>query len=205
MTFSVTDLVVGRGDAALVRGLSFSLDRGERVALVGPSGVGKTTALRAMAWLDDPLGGSLALDGQTPMSMGAPAWRRRVLLVAQRATFFGGCVREELARPFGYRSATGAFDADAARSQLDALGLAHKWDAPCEQLSEGERQRVALARALLLEPAVLLLDEPTSALDEASAERVEAQLTDRTFVIVSHQAAQRERLRARPIVLEPHA
>ena len=201
--FVVDGLAVGRGERPLLEGLSFELDRGDRVALVGPSGVGKTTALRGMALLDEPFAGRMTLDGESPDAMGIPRWRRRVLLVSQRVAFFGGRVREELARPWGYRAAAGAFPEDAAKEALARLGLDGKWDAPSDELSEGQMQRVALVRALLLEPDVLLLDEPTSALDPDATDTVEAMLSDgeAAVVLVTHQAAQRERLGARTLDL----
>jgi ABC-type iron transport system FetAB ATPase subunit len=204
-TLTVRGLVVGPGGQPLLRGLDFALAPGERVALVGPSGTGKTSALRALAWLDATLGGELRLDGQTPPDLGVPRWRRRVQLVAQRAIFFGGLVHEELARPFGYASAERAFPLDEARGLLDRLGLADKWDAKIDTLSEGERQRVGFARALVSRPDVLLLDEPTSALDDGAASKIEGLLHERReelgVVLVSHGEAQRERLDARPIDL----
>lgn len=200
----VRALAVGRGGRRLLEGLSFTLAAGERVALVGPSGVGKTTALRAIALLDDPLAGELRLDGRTPAELGVPRWRRRVTLLAQRAWFFGGTVAEELARPFAYRAAERPFDADEARQRLAALGLAGAWDRPVDELSEGERQRVALVRALSVRPDVLLLDEPTSALDPdatAAAEALLGRREDLSLVLVSHREAQRARLGARPVEL----
>lgn len=187
----------------LLRGLSFSLGRGERVALVGPSGVGKTTALRALCLLDDPIEGELSLDGEAPEALGVVRWRRRVLLVSQRSVFFGGTVAEELGRPFSYASSEGPFEPDAARAMLAELELEGTWERPVAELSEGERQRVAIVRALGVRPAVLLLDEPTSALDPASVARVERLLARSTaaLVLVSHDAEQRERLRAPAIDL----
>ncbi len=186
----------------LVRGLSFELAAGERVALVGRSGIGKTTVLRALSLLDDPLAGELSLDGASPEAIGVVRWRRRVALVTQRAIFFGGRVREELARPFSYASAEAPFDEARARALLERVDLASAWERPAHELSEGERQRVAIVRSLCLDPDVLLLDEPTSALDPESARRVESLLEERALVVVSHDAAQRERLGARAIQLE---
>lgn len=195
MGFSVEGLAIGFGGVAIQRDLGFALDAGKRIALWGPSGCGKSTALRALAMLDLPIAGTVTLDGRSPEQHGYPAWRRRVVHVAQRAFFFGAPVIEELARPFSYRSADRAFDARAADEALERVGLAGKRDAPIDELSEGERQRVALVRAVLLAPRVLLLDEPTSALDGATIARVEAWLdeTAASIVLVTHDEAQRER------------
>lgn len=201
--FEVSELSVGRGDAPLLRGLSFCLAEGARVALTGPSGIGKTSALRAIAALDPSWSGSLALDGQSPEAMGAPRWRRRVMWLPQRAVFFGGSVASELARAFGYAASEGAkLDLDAARAQLAQLGLEGVLERRVEELSEGERQRVALVRALVLEPQVLLLDEPTSALDARSRDAVEVALRGRALVVVTHDDAWREKLDAAPVDLQ---
>lgn len=199
----VRELAAGPRGRALLRGISFTLGPRERVALGGPSGIGKTTVLRAIALLDDPIEGELSLDGQTPEALGVVRWRRRVVLVSQRAVFFGGTVAEELARPFTYAASDAPLDRERARGMLAALELASAWERPAAELSEGERQRVALVRALLLRPSVLLLDEPTSALDPASTEKVEALLaeSEAAIVLVSHAASQRERLGARAIEL----
>ena len=197
-------LAVGHGGVALQAGLTLEVEPGRRLAVVGPSGCGKTTLLRALAWLDAPLAGALTLGGAAPRAVGFPQWRRRVIYVAQRATFFGDPVADELARPFAYRAASAAFDAGAARDALEAVGLAPKWEAASDTLSEGERQRLALVRAGLLGPDVLLLDEPTSALDEATASRVEEWLgaLGCAVVLVSHDAAQRARLADETLTLE---
>ncbi|MDQ3034160.1 MAG: ATP-binding cassette domain-containing protein [Myxococcota bacterium] len=207
--FSARDLSVGHpGAAPLVVGLHLELDDGARVALVGPSGAGKTTLLRALALLSDPLAGELELDGRAPHAHGIPSWRRRVVLCAQRPTFFGGRVGDELARAFGYRASSRPFEPDEARALLSRVRLGDAWEREAETLSEGERQRVALVRALLVEPRVLLLDEPTSALDPDATRAVEALLDERSrahglaLVVVSHDEAQRDRLSARAIQLK---
>lgn len=204
LTLRAEALSVGHGGVALQAGLTLEVEPGRCLAVVGPSGCGKTTLLRALAWLDAPLAGELSLGGESPREMSFPRWRRRVIYVAQRATFFGDPVSDELARPFAYGTADEAFDADAAREALAAVGLADKWDAASDTLSEGERQRLALVRAGLLGSDVLLLDEPTSALDEATATRAEAWLGELgcALVLVSHDAAQRSRLADDTLTLE---
>lgn len=205
MVLEARELKIGFDEAnPLQEDLSFRLEEGGRMGIAGPSGCGKTTLLRAVAGLSDPLGGEIELDDRSPSQLGYPAWRRAVTYVHQRPVFFGGRVRDELRRPFGYRSADTDFDEEAARDALERLGVGAKWDAEVEELSVGEGQRVALVRAALIEPRVLLLDEPTSALDAAAAERAEAWLAERSaaIVIVTHQRAQLERFTEDILTLE---
>lgn len=208
--FSARGLSVGHpGAAPLVTDLDLELSDGARIALVGPSGAGKTTLLRALALLSEPLAGTLSLDDRGPEAHGLPSWRRQVVLCAQRPTFFGERVADELARPFAYATASRAFDASEARALLERLGLEDAWDRASETLSEGERQRVALVRALLVGPRVLLLDEPTSALDPVATRALESLLGERSrahglaLIVVSHDETQRERLGARAIAPRP--
>jgi len=200
----VEGLAVGFDGRAIQRDLSFDLQPSERMALTGPSGSGKSTTLRSIAMLDAPIEGSVTLDGQAPSALGYPQWRRRVLYVAQRASFFGGAVLDELARPFRFATASAEFSERAAVEALTVLGLEGKRDALVAELSEGERQRVALVRAVLLDPDVLLLDEPTSALDRASAERVEAWLREAraSILLVTHDDLQRERFCTKALALD---
>ena len=172
---TVTDLAVHVGGRPLLAGLALDLTAGEVVAVQGPSGTGKTTLLRTLAALQDPAAGAVRLRGATPAELGWTAWRRQVCLASQQPAIFPGSVGENLARPFGYRTAGAAFPADRARALCDRLRLEDvALDHAASQLSVGQQQRLALVRVLLLEPTVLLLDEPTSALDPAAADLVEA-------------------------------
>lgn len=204
---TVRDLAVGHGGRALQRGLQFDLEPGQCLAVQGPSGCGKTTLLRSLAGLEPPLAGELRLGSATPAELGWPTWRRRVVYAAQRATFFGGTVAEELARPFRFATSRRPFRPDAGRDALRGLGVRDKWETPAAELSEGERQRVALVRAALLEPAVMLLDEPTSALDPATVESVEAWLSqlDVAIVMVTHDGQQATRFASQHLMLEEPA
>lgn len=206
--FDVQKLSIGVRGRPLLEKLSFSVDEGERLVLSGPSGLGKTTLLRGLAGLIDPIAGRVLLRGEEAGSAGWPAYRRRVVLVSQTPAFFEGSVEENLSRPFTYRSAQASYDAERARSliaraALDPALLGQE----AASLSLGQQQRVSLVRALLLDPELLLLDEPTSGLDEASRQAVEKLLTSVgiAFVIVTHEGAFTERVGARRLDLAAHA
>jgi thiol reductant ABC exporter CydD subunit len=175
---------------------SLALPAGATVALVGPSGAGKTTAAHLLLRFLEPSAGAITVDG-TPLShFGPEEWRRRVAWVPQRPRLFHGTIRENvvLARP----GAPGSALAEAAaRSRLDVVlrDLARGWDTPVgeggERLSGGEAQRVALARAFLKDAPVLVLDEPTAHLDPESEsavmEAVEELRRGRTVLLVGHR------------------
>lgn len=163
----------------LLSGVSLALNRGERVACVGPSGAGKTSLLRVLCGLDDSATGTIYLDGKTPSQWGWPAFRRRVCLVGQRPVLFEGTVAENLRRPFDYHSGCeSVFPAARAAELMDALLLGRDClEQHARVLSVGQQQRLCLIRALLLAPDVLLLDEPTSALDLYATQAVEATLS----------------------------
>jgi len=200
---SVDSLRLSIAGKRLVDGLSLEVAAGECVHLAGPSGAGKTLALRAIAALMDADGGELALDGKAPHDLGFPSWRRKVVYVAQRPVMFDGSVSHNLERAFSYRSAQGAFDARAAGALLEKLGVADRLDQPARTLSVGEQQRVALVRALLVDPDVLLLDEPTSALDPDATSAVEKLIREsgKGILLVTHDAALSQRSCARRVPL----
>jgi putative ABC transport system ATP-binding protein len=198
----VGDLEVARvgisvASVRLLQDVSFRLRAGERIALSGPSGCGKTSLLRGISGLDDLSAGEVTLGGRSPDQVGWPDWRRRVTYVSQEPVLLGGSIRDNLVRPFRYRSAAEPFPESTARAWLGRLGLGSRWSEPeASHLSVGERQRVALVRALALKPVVLLLDEPTSALDDAARQAVEALVRERchddglSALVVTHSESQ---------------
>ena len=154
--------------------LELELDVSRTVALVGPSGAGKTSLLRVIAGLLEPARGRVSLDGErwldTEQGLSLPPERRRVGLVFQDYALF----------PHLTVSGNVAFGAGrrAVDELLERFRIAHLASAHPEELSGGERQRVALARALAREPAVLLLDEPLAALDAHTKSEVRHELAE---------------------------
>jgi molybdate transport system ATP-binding protein len=154
--------------------LELALDVSRTVALVGPSGVGKTSALRVVAGLIEPSRGRVSLADErwldTERGLSLPPERRRVGLVFQDYALFPHLsVRGNVAFGAGGRP---------VEEQLDRFRIGHLASAHPEELSGGERQRVALARALARDPAVLLLDEPLAALDAHTKSEVRHELAE---------------------------
>lgn len=180
-TLALQDLQWGHGDGGRggLHALTLELQRGSRIALIGPSGGGKSTLLRALAGLYTPQQGQLMLDGQ-PQDWSA--LRRLATLIPQEAEVFEASVRVNLG--FGEPHEDSALQAAAKVSAFDEVlaRLPQGLDTPLTErglnLSGGQRQRLALARGVLAAQgsSLLLLDEPTSALDPATEARVLARM-----------------------------
>jgi subfamily B ATP-binding cassette protein MsbA len=185
----------GDGTSAL-DGVDIEVPSGSRVALVGPSGAGKTTCLNLIPRFHDPTGGRVLIDGQDISGVTFASLRAAIGLVTQETLLFDDTVAANIA--YGMPRATRA-DVEAAARGAAAhdfiLRLPQGYDTPVGEagvrLSGGQRQRIAIARAMLRDPPILLLDEATSALDPESERQVQAALTrlmqGRTTVIVAHR------------------
>jgi putative ABC transport system ATP-binding protein len=201
------------GRRAIVDDVSFEVRPGKVFTIVGPSGSGKSSVLRATDRLIEPTGGRVLLDGGPADALPVPELRRRVGMVFQAPVLFDGTVldnvaygprlRGKLAGRSGREAARGGEDEvrELTCGLLGRVGLPPDFcSKPAEQLSGGEAQRVCLARALANHPEVLLLDEPTASLDPAAARRIEELLlrlaaeTDLTFVFVTHDLRQARRV-----------
>jgi peptide/nickel transport system ATP-binding protein len=173
----VENLRIRFGDREVVKGVSFSVKKGDSFGIVGESGSGKSTILRAMAGLNESWDGRIAFGGEAAALKRPPAFFRRVQMVFQD--------------PYG--SLHPRQTIDRILSEL-ALPQAARFRFP-HQLSGGQRQRVAIARALIADPQVLLLDEPTSALDVSVQAEILNLLSDLraarnlTYILVSHNLA----------------
>ena len=222
MTLRANDVSLAYGTDRVLRGLSLDVEPGEVVAVIGPSGVGKTTLLRALALSLEPDEGAVEFDGTDAWAVGESerlALRRRIGMVFQEANLFDASVarnveyglRVRRAWPErlrgGLRSLVGSNGtADAVREALSVVGLSDKTDQRAGSLSGGEAQRVSFARALAYDPDVLLLDEPTSDLDPRNTAVIEDAISEARgrgigIVVATHDMHQAERVADRVAVL----
>jgi len=192
------------GDVEVLRGVDLEVRAGEVLALLGPSGGGKSTLLRLINGLEIRDGGGLQVLGED-VPLGAPAalptdpwWRglrREIGFVFQAFHLYPHktALENVMLAPVTVLGRRPEVARAAAEELLERVGLAHKADALPRELSGGQQQRVAIARALAMDPKILLFDEPTSALDpEMSAEVIDvmrdlAESHDRTLVVVTHE------------------
>jgi subfamily B ATP-binding cassette protein MsbA len=169
---------------------------GETVAIVGPSGAGKTTLVSLLPRFYDVTNGSIAVDGHDIRGVTLPSLRGSMAIVPQDATLFGGSVRENIA--YGRE---GASDdeiqraATAANAHAFIAALPNGYDSVVGdrgvKLSGGQRQRIAIARAILKDPRILILDEATSSLDNESEalvqEALDRLMRGRTTFVIAHR------------------
>ena len=198
-------------DRPVLRGLDLSIGAGETVALVGPSGAGKTTLCALLPRFYDPDGGRITIDGVDIRNVTRRSLRRQIGIVEQNVFLFAGSVRDNV----GYgRLGASAADVRTAirRARLEEFvdGLPEGLDTEIGErgarLSGGQRQRIAIARIFLKNPPILILDEATSALDSETEMAIQRSLSDlaegRTTLVVAHRLATIRRA-DRIVVLSP--
>lgn len=200
--FALRDVAQQRSGQRVLDGVTLDLPARELIALVGPSGAGKTSLLRLLNRLDDPTAGTVRFHGQPIAAFPVRELRCRIGFVFQTPVMFPGTVADNL---------RAAARLAGARRAPEGRQAAETWIAPllgqveldpsfaerdASRLSGGEKQRVALARALATHPEVLLLDEPTSALDPEVADRIMATVTRLTrerplsTLMITHRLAE---------------
>jgi ATP-binding cassette subfamily B protein len=180
----------------VLHGIDFSVDRGEKVALVGESGGGKSTIVNLLLGLYEPREGAVEVVGRSSTELPLDVLRSRIGVVFQDASLFSGTLRENIA--YGRPGASDEEVAGAAR-RANADGFVRRFPGGYEQvigerglkLSGGQRQRIAVARAILKDAPVLVLDEATSALDTRAERQVQKGLDElmegRTSLIIAHR------------------
>jgi subfamily B ATP-binding cassette protein MsbA len=185
-----------RGDLPTLEGLNFEISPGQQVALVGPSGAGKTTLVSLLPRFYDVSAGSLLIDGVDVRQIGVQELRGNVGLVPQETLLFSGTVAENIL--YGRPGASMQEVQDAARA-ANAHDFISAFPQSYEtvvgekgiKLSGGQRQRVAIARAILKNPRILLLDEATSSLDSESEalvqDALERLMVGRTSFVIAHR------------------
>ncbi len=194
------------GAVTLVNDVTVHVRARELVAVVGPSGSGKSSFLRLLNRLDEPTSGTVYFEGLDYRRIPPRELRRRLGLVTQRAFLFPGSVAENIG--FGLRQRGERLPAEEIDRLLVQVGLPGFSGRNVANLSGGEAQRVSLARALANSPTVLLLDEPTSALDQESKLGIElliqeiARQRHLTCVLVTHDVQQAARLADRVMILQ---
>jgi ABC-2 type transport system ATP-binding protein len=199
----------GRRTRVALEGVSFTMDRGETVAILGQNGSGKSTLVRLLSTLLLPDGGSAEIFGHDVVT-DARAVRRLVNRVSVEASFFKKMSSaENLGYASRYYGMTARQTRDLIPEILERVGFpSDRRDEPMESLSRGMQQKVALARALLTSPVVLLLDEPTTGLDPRSKLEVQDFIReirsshDSTILLCTHDLAEAETLAERVGILD---
>tara|TARA_R110002050_G_scaffold300256_1_gene468371 strand:+ start:2861 stop:4666 length:1806 start_codon:yes stop_codon:yes gene_type:complete len=185
-----------RPDMEVLKNISFSLKKGERIAVVGQSGAGKSTLVSLILRFYDPVSGSILMDNKPLSSYPLSEIRNEMAIVPQEVILFGGNIQENIA--YGKPDATLAEIKEAAK-KANALEFIESFPDGFNtivgergiQLSGGQRQRIAIARAVLKNPTILILDEATSSLDSESEKLVQDALDElmegRTSIVIAHR------------------
>ena len=186
---SVRDLAVGYGGPAVLTDVSFDVQPGQRIAVLGPNGGGKTTLFRALLGELPPLRGSFDLDARIAIVAQTERSRLDFPVTALDVATMGTVMR------IPWYRRPGKAERDDARDALAAVGMEALADHSFGDLSGGQRQRVLIARALVQQAALLLLDEPFTGLDAPSAHQLEHLLADlagrgHSLLIATHDVEQ---------------
>ncbi|MGA2194783.1 MAG: ABC transporter ATP-binding protein [Bryobacteraceae bacterium] len=193
----VKDYMLGQVPVHVLKGISFEIERGDFVSIMGPSGSGKSTLMNILGCLDKPTSGSYTLDGISVAKLNrdqlAEIRNKKIGFVFQQFNLLARTsAAENVELPLMYTDASARQRRERAMTALFAVGLAGRQDHQPSQLSGGQQQRVAIARSLVNEPKIILADEPTGALDSRTSIEIMAifQRLNRqegiTMIVVTH-------------------
>lgn len=190
--FDISQVSLNLGKETILTAIDLTIQEGDWVTLVGPSGSGKSSLLKLLAGLTSPTSGQITFSGTNLKDLDLVTYRREVSYFFQQAVLFGDTVEDNLAFPFAIRDQ--AFDRERAIAGLAKVNLSpDDLTKKVRELSGGEKQRVAVVRNLLFEPKVLLLDEITTGLDAQTKQLVRQLIADyhasgKTIIEVTHDA-----------------
>ena len=192
----VKDLCKSFGEHDVLKGINTTISRGDVIAIIGPSGWGKSTFLRSLNLLETPTSGVIKFEGTdiTDKSVDINKMREKIGMVFQQFNLFPNMTIKQniMLAPVKLGKMTKDEASAKADELLSRIGLSEKADLYSPQLSGGQKQRIAIIRALAMNPDVMLFDEPTSALDPEMVGEVLALMKDlaesgMTMVIVTHE------------------
>lgn len=205
----VSSLYKRYGEKEVLKNINIKVERGEVLAIIGPTGAGKTTLLYLLDLLEMPTSGRIYFDGMDITQSGKVRLeaRRRMAFVIQKPVVFNTSVYDNIAYGLKWRGTGKNSIREKVSDILEMVNLSDYKNRNARTLSGGETQMVAIARAIAIEPEVLLLDEPTANLDPISTSRIEELLTniihhyDTTIIMATHDMSQGQRLAGRIVVL----
>ncbi len=192
--FTISNLTKSFGDHEVLKGISFDVNQGDVVSIIGSSGSGKSTLLRCINKLETYDGGMIEYKGEDISSLNLTSYRSKVCMVFQSFNLFNNMtVLKNCTKPQTIVLKRNKNEAEKiAKEFLETVGMLEYINAKPAQLSGGQKQRVAIARALSMNPDVILFDEPTSALDPEMVGGVlevmrELAKSGLTMIVVTHE------------------